>query len=163
MRDAFLGTQGEGNSLIKSVRTVVARSHGEPIAIRNEDAIRRSLEHACLLANLCDQYRGRETVVLDLTHITSLFDFFVITTGTSRRQLVSIAESGDDLMAAQGSNRLGREGSDQPWICHDYGDVVLHVFTDDGRKLYDLENLWGDAQRVDYSEVLKSIGVLPVL
>jgi len=149
--------------LIKTAGQLVARSHGEPIAIRHEDAVRRSLEHACLLANLCDSYRGRETAVLDLTHISPLFDFFVITTGNNRRQLVSIAEAGDDLMASRGTERLGREGSDQPWICHDYGDVVLHVFTEEGRKLYDLENLWGDALRVDYPEVLKTMGVSPVL
>lgn len=131
-------------------QTRITRVQGEITGIRREDALQRSLENACLVAQVCEQLRGRDTVVLDVTHVTPLFDFFVITTATNRRQLRTIAESADDAMAQRRSDRLGREGADAPWICHDYGDVVLHVFSPEGRKQYDLENLWGDAALVDW-------------
>lgn len=137
--------------------TRVSRSHGEVTGIRREAALQRSLENACLIANVCDSYRGKDTVVLDVTQVTPLFDFFVITTGNSRRQLRAIAESADDAMADRGSERVGREGNDAPWICHDYGDVVLHVFTPEARRLYDLEHLWGDASAVDWHTVLETM------
>ncbi|MCA8996329.1 MAG: ribosome silencing factor [Planctomycetaceae bacterium] len=155
------GKNRRGKSLINTTGQLVTRNQGEPVAIRNEEALRQSLENACLIANVCDSYRGRETVVLDVTHASPLFDFFVITTGNSRRQLRAIAESADDAMERRKSDRLGREGQDQPWICHDYGDVVLHVFTEDGRSTYDLENLWGDATKVDYPTMLEKMGVSP--
>lgn len=131
----------------------LTRTHGEISGIRRESALLRSLEDACVVANVCDNYRGKDTVVLDVSHVTSLFDFFVITTGTNRRQLRAIAETADDALEQRNSHRLGREGSEEPWICHDYGDIVLHVFTEEARKQYDLENLWGDAIRVDWESV----------
>jgi ribosome-associated protein len=115
-----------------------------------------------VIANVCDSFRGKDTVVLDVSQQTPLFDFFVICTGSSRRQLRAIAETADDEMVKRRTERLGREGDDAPWICHDYGDIVLHVFTPEGRSLYDLEGLWGDAQRVDWQAKLETMTAAPV-
>lgn len=128
----------------------MTRVRGEMTGIRRESALQHSLENACLLAKTCENLRGQDVVVLDVTNVTSLFDFFVIATGSNRRQLRAMADSADDVMQARKSDRLGCEGDDVPWICHDFGDVVLHVFTPDARALYDLENLWGDATPVDW-------------
>ncbi|HWL08137.1 MAG TPA: ribosome silencing factor [Planctomicrobium sp.] len=144
----------KGTVLIDTPGTRISRIDGEITGIRSEAALQRSLENACLIANVCESFRGKETLVLDLTDVTPLFDFFVITTGNSRRQLRSIAEAADDVLASRNSNRMGREGHDAPWICHDYGDIVLHVFSPDARVLYDLENLWGDAVQVDWQAIL---------
>jgi ribosome-associated protein len=143
--------------LTNSAGTRITRSGGDVTGIRREDTVQRSLENACLIAGVCDDYRGQETVVLDVTHVTPLFDFFVITSGKSRRQMHAIAESADDLMAERGSDRYGKEGFDGPWICQDYGDVVLHVFTPEARALYDLENLWADAHRIDWQKELDKL------
>lgn len=95
--------------------------------------------------------RGKETIVLDLRSITPLFDFFVISTGTNTRQTRAMAEEVDRALTEQGSQRLGIEGRESGnWIVQDYGDVVLHVFTPDDRKRYDLERLWGDAPKLDW-------------
>ncbi|REJ71633.1 MAG: ribosome silencing factor [Planctomycetota bacterium] len=113
--------------------------------------------HACQSAKVCDDLRGEDTVVLDLTGVTPLFDFFVITTGNSRRQMHAIAEEVDRILEADGSARRGLEGYDSStWIVQDYGDVVLHVFTGEARSLYDLEHLWGDAVPVDWASALHS-------
>lgn len=112
---------------------------------------RRSLEDARQVARVCDDYRGRDTLVLDLTGITPICDYFVITTGTNRRQIHAIADEANRLLKASGSTRMGREGYDESsWVVQDYGDVVLHVFTPETRALYDLENLWADAPHVDW-------------
>jgi len=114
-----------------------------------------SLEHACLAAKVCDDLRGKDTVVLDLTGITPLFDYFVISTGNSRRQMHAIADEVQQILKRQGSKRRGKEGVESTkWVVQDFGDVVVHVFTDEARALYDLEHLWGDAPRVEWSDLV---------
>lgn len=122
---------------------------------RDAEQLERSLHAACLCAQIADNYRGHETVVLDLTRVTPIVDFFVITSGTNKRQLHAIAEEVDRVMEERGWKRLGLEGyRESSWILQDYGDVCLHVFDEASRELYDLENLWGDAERVDWQAVL---------
>ena len=75
--------------------------------------------------------------------------YFVIATGTSGRQMKALAEEVDRVLREHGSRPVGVEGkADSQWILHDFGDIVLHVFTPEARKLYDLEHLWGDGKRV---------------
>ncbi|MEZ6066698.1 MAG: ribosome silencing factor [Planctomycetaceae bacterium] len=107
------------------------------------------------VARICDGFRGQQTLVLDLTKITSLFDYFIITTATNRRQMNAIADEVNKAMKSSGSPPFGREGADgqSQWVVADYGDVVLHVFTPDARELYDLENLWADAPQVDWQSI----------
>ncbi len=115
-----------------------------------------SLETACLCAQVAEEHRGRDTVVLDLRKITPVFDYFVITTGTSRRQMLSMAEEADRVMKERHTRCLGVEGREgSQWLLHDYGDVVLHIFAPETRAYYDLEHLWADAPRVDWRTVLK--------
>jgi ribosome-associated protein len=115
-------------------------------------AVARAREQAIACARACDDSRGKETLVLDVSKITPLFDFFVITTGTSPRQMRAIAERADDAMVEHGSARRSIEGYDSgTWIVQDYGDVVLHVFNPESRALYDLANLWGDAPQVEWT------------
>lgn len=118
---------------------------------RSTDQINRSLEAAKRIARTCDDYRGRDTLILDLTGITPICDFFVITTGTNRRQIHAVSDEVNRIQRESGSKRLGREGyNESSWVVQDYGDVVLHVFTQETRELYDLENLWADAPRVEW-------------
>jgi len=114
-------------------------------------AQQRSLARACLCAQIAEDYRGQDSLVLDLTGVTPIVDFFVVTTGSSSRQMKALAEEVDRTMKEQGSRRLGIEGSaGGNWILYDYGDIVLHVFSPESRELYDLEHLWADARRVDW-------------
>ena len=126
---------------------------------RDPDQLKHSLLLACRCAQVADEFRAEDTVVLNLTKITPEFDFFVITTGKSRRQLHAIVEEADRMMAEHGSKRIGIEGYDtNHWILQDYGDVVLHVFDSEYREIYDLERLWGDAEKVDWKSVIESRG-----
>lgn len=116
---------------------------------------RRGLELACLAAKVADDYRGSETVVLDLRGVTPMFDFFVISSGTSNRQMRSLAEEVNRMMKQHGSRSPGMEGDvGSPWLLYDYGDIVIHVLSPEARKLYNLEELWADAERVDWKAVM---------
>lgn len=115
----------------------------------------RSLKAACLCAKAAEDSRGKETLVLDLTGVTPIVDFFVITTGASGRQMKAVADEVDRVMRSTGSRPRGVEGEkDASWILHDFGDIVLHVFSPDARQLYDLEHLWADAPRIDWKAAL---------
>jgi ribosome-associated protein len=111
----------------------------------------RALADACRCAQIAEDFRGKDTVVLDLTDITPIVDFFVITTGTSPRQLRSLADEVRQQMKSRGNPPRGEEGDERSsWILQDYGDVVLHAFLPEARNLYDLEHLWADARPVDW-------------
>ena len=112
----------------------------------------RSLERALAAARVADLNRGRDIVVLDLRELTSVFDYFVLVTGSSRRQLHAISEEIDQVLEKDfDDRRLGLEGyAESRWILLDFGDVVVHMFDDETRAYYDLENLWAGAKRIPY-------------
>jgi ribosome-associated protein len=121
----------------------------------SKNRLQRSLEDACHIAKFCEEYRGKDTVVLDLTGITPIMDFFVITTGTSTRQMHALTDEVRVQMKARGHKPPATEGYEQSsWILQDWGDIVLHSFLPEGRELYDLEGLWGDAKRIDWQAVV---------
>lgn len=110
----------------------------------------RALERALAAARTAMENRGRDVVVLDLRDQTSEFDFFVLATGSSRRQLHSISDEIGHLFQRQyGDRRQGAEGYDgSRWILLDFGDVVVHLFDEEARDFYALDELWAGAKRV---------------
>ncbi len=111
----------------------------------------RSWQLALTAAKTAEENRGRDIVILDLRKLTPEFDYFVIATGTSRRQLHAMSEEIDHaLEEGLGDKRLGIEGyQSSEWIVLDYGSVVIHLFDAEHRSYYDLEHLW-DAERVPF-------------
>ena len=109
------------------------------------------LHRACVCAQIAQDNKARDIVVLDMRELTPLYDFFVIVTGTSRRQIHTLAEEIDAAMRAEGDARMGIEGYEaSKWVVQDYGDILVHVFDPDTRQYYTLEELWADAKRVDW-------------
>jgi ribosome-associated protein len=110
-----------------------------------------ALHRACLAARIAADNKGRDILVLDMRQCTPLFDYFVLATGTSRRQIHTLAEEIDAGLRAEGDTRMGIEGYEaSKWVVQDYGDVVIHVFDPDTRDYYKLEELWADATKVDW-------------
>lgn len=114
-----------------------------------------SLQLAAAAAKVALDNNGTDVLVLDVCDQTALFDYFVLATGTSRRQLHAISEEIDDVLEKQmGDKRLGIEGyEDSRWIVLDYGNVVIHLFDEETRSYYDLESLWADATVVPLTEL----------
>ena len=120
----------------------------------------RSLELALAAARAAADNRGQNIVVLDLREITPVFDYFVLATGTSRRQLHAMSEDIDHVLEDDlDDQRMGIEGyRESRWIVLDYGTVVIHLFDEERREYYDLENLWAQAKRVDLTGVIDQAG-----
>jgi len=124
----------------------IATLKSEP-ALRNE----AGLERALLCARSAEENKAKDVVVLDMRRITPLYDFQVLATGASRRQIHTLAEEIDAAMAAAGEKRLSIEGYQAGrWVVQDYGDVIVHVFDPDTRLYYALEDLWADAPHVEW-------------
>ena len=114
-----------------------------------EQAKQASKAFALAAARLARERHCTDTVVLDLSGVSGATDFFVIATGTSDRQMKSVADEISQEGRTAGFARFGRAGYDQAhWILLDYIDVVVHLFTEEYRQYYDLEMLWGDAERI---------------
>jgi ribosome-associated protein len=101
-------------------------------------------------ARTAEDNRGQNIVVLDMRSMTTEFDYFVLVTGNSRRQLHAISEEIDRVLEVDMSDhRMGIEGyNESRWILLDYGSVVIHMFDAETRDYYALEDLWGQAKRV---------------
>ncbi|CAN0023900.1 unnamed protein product [Phaeothamnion confervicola] len=100
-------------------------------------------------AEVADDKLGRDIIVKDLTDLSIVCDYFVITSAPTRVQTKDIARSIEERLkgAGQASKRTQgfREGS---WILMDYGVIVVHIFLQSEREFYDLEGLWRDAPLV---------------
>ena len=123
-----------------------------PPAVRLSDKAARSLQLAIAAARTAEENRGRDIVVLDVRKLTRIFDYFVIATGTSRRQLHAMSEEIDHKLEDDlGDKRMGIEGyAESRWILLDYGTMVIHLFDDETRKYFALEELWAEAPRVEW-------------
>jgi ribosome-associated protein len=130
---------------------VGALSHSQP------DRVERAKQHSIACARLSDDNRARDVLVLDLQNGTSVVDYFVIASVVSRRQASALASDIDAEMKRAGEKKLGIEGAQEGrWILIDYGDFVVHVFSEDARAYYGLDELWGDAPRVEWQSPVKA-------
>lgn len=123
------------------------------------EQIEYSLRIAKAAARAAAENKGQEIVVLDVSKQTAVFDFFVIATGTSRRQLHAVSDEIERAVEELGEKRLSSSGYDESrWIVLDFGGVLVHMFDEETRAFYDLESLWADSPRVDISDALKNTG-----
>lgn len=120
----------------------------QPSATRSQD--QRSLQLALTAAQVAEAHRGRDVVVLDLRERTPLFDYFVLATGTSGRQLRAMSDEVDRALQQDlRDRRMGIEGyQESRWVLLDYGNVVIHLFDEEMRDFYALEQLWSGVRRV---------------
>jgi ribosome-associated protein len=115
---------------------------------------------ALAAARVIADTRGSDIVVLDLRKVTDVFDYFVIATGTSRRQMHAMADEVKHTIRRDLQDEpRGVEGyEDGHWIVMDYGDVVVHLFDAGSREYWDLEQLWADASRVAMPSTGATVG-----
>jgi ribosome-associated protein len=91
-----------------------------------------------------------DMIVLDLRKAAGFTDFFLICSGSNSRQIRAIADGVMDALEASGVKPAHVEGYDRSeWVLLDYFDFVVHVFGPDMRLFYSLENLWGNAERIE--------------
>jgi ribosome-associated protein len=96
-------------------------------------------------------------VVLDVRRLTTVADVFIICHGRSNRQVVAIGEHIQAFLKKHKIKPLSVEGmKDGHWVLLDYGHVIIHVFYESIRRLYDLEGLWVDAKRIETETMIRS-------
>lgn len=109
-----------------------------------------SYESAIMLARALDSKKGIDIKVLHTEGLTTLADYFVICSATSSTQIKALSDACQKVMDEAGEPAHHIEGHrGGTWVLLDFSSVVVHVFTDEARKFYDLERLWGDAEQVD--------------
>jgi ribosome-associated protein len=115
--------------------------------------VKDSRELACLAARAASSKQGQAIVVLDVRELISITDYFVIVSGGSERQLTTIVEEIRKQLKEEGTRPVRKEGEPGTrWLLLDFVDFVAHVFHEEEREFYRLENLWRDAPVVDWEE-----------
>jgi ribosome-associated protein len=110
-------------------------------------------ELAQAIAVYCLDEKAVDVVILDVSELTIIADYFVIATARSRVQVQSIVEMVQERLKEFDILPSRVEGVEQgSWAVMDYSSTILHVFQPEAREYYDLENLWGDAKEVDVNE-----------
>jgi ribosome-associated protein len=123
------------------------------VSRRSAERVEKALDRARICARIADENRAKEILLLDLRRVTPLVDFFVIASAASRRQVNAISGEIDAEMKKLGERKLGIEGSEEGrWTLIDYGDFVVHVFSEEARAYYALEEIWGDAEQLDWQD-----------
>jgi len=106
---------------------------------------------ASLAARAASSKQGEAIAVLDVRELITITDFFVIVSGTSDRQVKTIADEVVKSLKEHGTRPVRREGEPGAgWVLLDFVDFVVHVFSEEQRDYYRLDNLWADAPVVDW-------------
>jgi len=108
---------------------------------------------AITAARAADSKQATDVVVLDVGEVLALCGWFVIASAGNERQVKAICDEVERQIREAGGPKPKRiEGlQDRQWVLMDYGDVVVHVFQQEQRDFYDLERLWADVPRLDWS------------
>jgi ribosome-associated protein len=150
-------TQGNlpGGIVTRTSAESSSTSQDSPVVVNPDAKARRSLQLALAAAQVAEEDQGQDIMVLDLRDLTCIFDYFVIASGTSRRQLHAMSEDIDNRLEKElGDKRLGIEGyQGSNWILLDYGNIVIHLFDAETRDYYGMEKLWGEAKRLNWREM----------
>ena len=102
-----------------------------------------------------DDKSAKDIKVLHIAEKTVLADYFIICNGTSSTHVKALVDEVDKQLSELGEPPRKREGQRSDiWVLMDFGSVIVHIFTDEGRKFYNLERLWSDSEEVPLSSLL---------
>lgn len=106
----------------------------------------------CALA--ADSKKAENIIGLNVHDLSSIADHFLICSGASNRQVQAIVDAIDEELQQHGERPLGIEGYQKgSWVLLDCADLIVHVFDEETRRFYDLERLWGRAERLDLEDI----------
>lgn len=107
-------------------------------------------EMARIAYRALEEKKGENISVIDISGISPLADYFIITNGTSDSQVQALVDNVEEKMHKAGHSQIQREGMHSGnWVLLDYGDVVVHVFDKENREFYHLERIWSDGKKVE--------------
>lgn len=106
-----------------------------------------SLDLCKKIVSVLDEKKGSDIIVLDISEISVLSDYFVLVSADNVRQLDALKDALEE--AVHYDNRKAEGESSSGWILLDYKDVIVHLFDKETRSFYNLEKIWSDAKRVE--------------
>lgn len=125
----------------------------KPVAAEPPSRIKAAKAFAIEAARLLAETRCHTVVVLDVAGISPVCDYFVLATGTSSRQMRSVCDDVVELAHQRDFAPMRKPNFEsESWLLVDCVDVIVHLFSEDARHYYDLDNLWGDAKKVEWQE-----------
>ena len=111
-------------------------------------------EMAKLAWKALDDKKGNEIRVIDLEKVSSIADYFIIANGDNRNQVQAMSDNVEEMLGRAGYEPKQIEGyQNANWILLDYGDIVVHIFSADDRRFFDLERIWRDGITVSEEEL----------
>ena len=120
-----------------------------PETLRERGAKLPILEIARKIVDAAEDKKAADIVLLDVSELTSMADYFVICSGGSERQLGAIADGITEKLRSDGVRPIGREGgSNSHWTLLDFGAVIVHIFAVPEREYYQIERYWSKAKTV---------------
>lgn len=118
-------------------------------------------EQILLCVNASLKRKAKNLIILNVKELSSFADYFIICSGTSDRQVQSIAASIQENLKEHGIMPLGIEGESLgKWVLMDYADVIIHIFYEPIREFYDIERLWSDAPRMEVDDNVTELTAL---
>ena len=94
--------------------------------------------------------KGEDTCVIDISHVSVLADYFVISNGNSDSQVRALVDNVEEKMHKAGFTQKQGEGRNGgSWVLLDYGDIIVHVLDTENSEFYNLQRIWSDGRRFD--------------
>ena len=110
----------------------------------------RSAEAARLAIEEKEKKKAKEIKVIDISEVSVLADYFIIASGSSHPQIQALSDAVTESLGKNGYPVRQTEGyQNAAWILLDFGDVIVHIFDEANRLLYDLERIWLDGKQID--------------
>lgn len=98
--------------------------------------------------------KGENTRIIDISEVSVIADYFIVTNGNNVNQVQAIADSVEEKMLAEGVRLRQTEGYNTAgWILMDFGSIIVHIFSKEDRFFYDLERIWSDGKAVEIEEL----------
>ena len=106
-------------------------------------------EMADIAVKALEEKKAIDIKIIDIAHISTLADYFIIASGSNRSQVQAMADAVDESLGKRGIHAKSTEGyQNATWILLDYGDIVVHLFDEENRLFYDLERIWRDGKLI---------------
>ena len=145
MRWAMASTIGDGQQ---------NHSHSCEFKITGGDRMNQALEMARIAYQALDEKKGEDIREIDISGISVIGDYFVITNGTSDSQVRALVDNVEEKMHKAGYELKEQEGNNSgTWVLLDYGDIIIHIFDRENRPFYNLERIWSDGKDVEMNEL----------
>ncbi len=110
-------------------------------------------EYALLAGKILSNKKAQDIIIIDIQGKATFADYFVLCSGTSERQILSLTDEIEDAFAKEdllAKSIEGKHGSG--WILMDFGDIIVNLFTKEMRERYNIEKVWGDCQFIEVED-----------